>query len=88
VIRNQDYLRTFGYPDRSGTANEVWLYLVEILSDAEGLDSPHLRVILEEGPLSRRIVRALGKDPAPEEIAVVYRALCENLEGGGSFVGL
>src|SRR3970282_1566581 len=23
VIRNQDYLRTFGYPDRSGTANEV-----------------------------------------------------------------
>jgi glutamate---cysteine ligase / carboxylate-amine ligase len=88
VIRDQDYLRTFGFPDRSGTANEMWLYLVETLSDAEGLDSPHLRVILEEGPLSRRIVRALGKDPHPEEIAAVYRTLCENLEGGESFEGL
>ena len=88
VIRDHDYLRLFGYPDRSGTANELWLYLLETLSDAEGLDSPHLRVILEEGPLSRRIVRALGKNPAPEEIAVVYRTLCENLEAGESFVGL
>ena len=88
AIRNLDYLRLFGYPDRSGTANEVWLYLVETLSDAEGLDSPHLRLILEEGPLSRRIVRALGKDPGREEIAAVYRTLCENLEGGESFVGL
>jgi gamma-glutamyl:cysteine ligase YbdK (ATP-grasp superfamily) len=88
VIRNQDYLRIFGYPDRSGTANEVWLYLIETLSDAEGLDSPHLWLILEEGPLSRRIVRALGKDPGREEIAAVYRTLCENLEGGESFVGL
>jgi gamma-glutamyl:cysteine ligase YbdK (ATP-grasp superfamily) len=88
VIRNQDYLRLFGFPDRSGTANEVWLYLVEALSDAEGLDSPHLRVILEEGPLARRILRAVGTSPAPEEIAFIYRALCENLEAGESFVGL
>jgi gamma-glutamyl:cysteine ligase YbdK (ATP-grasp superfamily) len=88
VIRNQEYLRLFGYPDRSATANEIWLYLVEALSDAEGLDSPHLRVILEEGPLARRILRAVGTNPASEEIAFVYRALCENLEAGESFVGL
>ncbi len=88
VIRDRDYLRLFGYPDRSGTANEIWLYLVEALAGAEGLDSPHLRVILEEGPLSRRIVKALGKNPASDDIAVVYRALCESLEAGESFVGL
>ncbi len=88
VIRNQEYLRLFGYPDRSGTANELWLYLIEALSDAEGLDSPHLRVILEEGPLARRILRAVGTSPAREEIAFVYRALCENLEAGQSFVGI
>lgn len=88
VIRNRDYLRLFGYPDRSGTANEMWHHLLETLSDAEGVDSPHLRVILEQGPLSRRIVNALGKDPRREEIAAVYRALCESLEGGESFVGL
>jgi len=88
VLRNQDYLSLFGYPDRSGTANELWLYLTETLSDAEGLDSPHLRVILEEGPLARRILRAVGTNPGPEDIAFVYRALCENLEAGESFVGL
>jgi glutamate---cysteine ligase / carboxylate-amine ligase len=88
VIRNQDYLRLFGYPDRAGTANELWLYLMEALADAEGLDSPHLSVILEDGPLSRRILRAMGAVPAPEDIALVYRALCESLEAGTSFAGL
>jgi gamma-glutamyl:cysteine ligase YbdK (ATP-grasp superfamily) len=88
VIRDRDYLRTFGYPDRSGTANELWLYLVETLSGAEGLDSPHLRVILEEGPLARRILTALGKAPRREEIERVYRALAERLGAGESFVGL
>jgi gamma-glutamyl:cysteine ligase YbdK (ATP-grasp superfamily) len=86
VLRDQDYLRLFGFPDRSGTASELWLYLLEALSGAEGLDSPHLRVILEEGPLARRILRTLGTSPAPEEIALVYRTLCENLEAGESFV--
>ncbi|HEY7816792.1 MAG TPA: glutamate-cysteine ligase family protein [Vicinamibacteria bacterium] len=88
VLRNQDYLRLFAFPDRTGTAHELWLYLVETLRDAEGVDSPHLRVILEEGPLARRIVRALGTEPPSEEIAVVYRALCESLEAGSSFTGL
>ncbi len=88
VLRNRDYLRLFGYPDRSGTANELWLYLVETLADSEGLNSPQLRVILEEGPLSRRIVRSLGPNPSPEEIALVYRGLCESLQAGTSFTGL
>jgi gamma-glutamyl:cysteine ligase YbdK (ATP-grasp superfamily) len=87
VIRDSDYLRLFGFPDRSGTANELWLYLTETLSDAEGLDSQHLRVILDEGPLARRIVRALGPDPTREEIAALYRVLCEKLESGESFLG-
>jgi gamma-glutamyl:cysteine ligase YbdK (ATP-grasp superfamily) len=88
VIRDAEYLRLFRFPDRNGTALDLWLYLVETLSDSEGLDSPHLKVILEEGSLSRRIRRALGSDPGPEEIALVYRALCESLEAGQSFVGL
>ncbi len=36
VIRNQDYLRLFAYPDRSGTANELWLHLVEALGRRGG----------------------------------------------------
>ncbi|MGH9332327.1 MAG: carboxylate-amine ligase, partial [Vicinamibacteria bacterium] len=56
VIRNHAYLKALAFPDRDGTARDLWLYLVEAL----GLDSPHLRVILDHGPLSRRIVNALG----------------------------
>jgi gamma-glutamyl:cysteine ligase YbdK (ATP-grasp superfamily) len=88
IIRNHDYLRLFAFPDRTGTAHELWLYLVETLGEADGIDSPHLRVILEEGPLARRILRALGSDPPAEEIALVYRSLCESLEAGSSFRGL
>jgi gamma-glutamyl:cysteine ligase YbdK (ATP-grasp superfamily) len=88
VIRDRDYLKLFAYPDRSGLASEIWHYLVETLSFAEGLDSPYLRVILDEGPLARRIVRALGKNPRRDEIAAVYRELCRSLEESKSFVGL
>jgi gamma-glutamyl:cysteine ligase YbdK (ATP-grasp superfamily) len=88
VIRDRSYLELFSYPDRSGTANELWRYLLETLGKAEGLDSPHLRVILEEGPLSRRIAKSFGRNPRREEIATVYRALCECLERGESFLGL
>ncbi len=88
VLRNRDYLRLFGYPDRSGTASDLWLYLVETLAGAEELTSPHLRVILEEGPLSRRIVAALGKVPSPDKMALVYRGLCESLQAGASFTGV
>jgi hypothetical protein len=61
---------------------------VETLSGAEGLDSPHLRAILEQGPLARRILRTLGKAPRREEIEMVYRALAESLGAGESFFGL
>jgi len=88
VIRNRDYLELFGYPDRDGTANELWRYLVETLSSTEGLDAPHLQVILEQGPLARRILRALGRDRRREGIARVYRALCRCLETGESFSGV
>jgi gamma-glutamyl:cysteine ligase YbdK (ATP-grasp superfamily) len=85
VLRDPRYLALFGYPDRDGTAKDLWLYLVESLAGAEGLDSSHLGVILEEGPLARRIVRALGKNPSREDIASVYRRLCECLDAGQSF---
>jgi gamma-glutamyl:cysteine ligase YbdK (ATP-grasp superfamily) len=88
VVRDRNYLELFSYPERSGTANEIWRYLLETLGKAEGLDSPHLRVILGEGPLSRRIAASLGSNPRREEIATVYRALCECLEKGESFEGL
>jgi hypothetical protein len=87
VLRDPEYLALFGFPDRDASVKELWLHLVESLSGAEGLDSAHLRMILEQGPLARRILRALGRNPARDEISLVYRRLCECLTAGQSFVG-
>lgn len=87
VLDDRDYLRVFGFPDKKATARELWLHLVETLvGTAEGLDSPHLRVILDEGPLARRIVRAAGRNPRREDIDAVYRGMCRSLETGDSFI--
>lgn len=87
VLRDRDYLETFGFPGRDGTVQDLWTYLVETLRDGEnGLDSPHLKSILEKGPLARRMLRVLGTSPRREEIELVYRALLRCLAEGTSFV--
>jgi gamma-glutamyl:cysteine ligase YbdK (ATP-grasp superfamily) len=88
VLRDVDYLRAFGFPERDGTARDLWQHLVETLSGkAEGLDSPLLEILLDRGPLARRILRALGSRPQSEDVASVYRALCDCLERGEPFLG-
>lgn len=87
VIANRDYLRVFGFPDKKATARELWLYLIETLSGAgDGFESPHLRVILDHGPLARRILRVLGRHPRREDLVAVYRGLCRSLRSGESFL--
>ncbi len=89
VVRDSGYLRALGFPDRDATARDLWLYLLERLEGTyEGLDSPHLKVILKDGPLARRILRALPKNPRREDITNVYRALSRCLESGESFLEL
>lgn len=86
VIRNRDYLRIFDYPERDGTTRDLWQHLLESLAGtSEGLDSPHLRVILDQGPLARRILRALGPNPRREDLHSVYRGLCDCLANGTPF---
>jgi gamma-glutamyl:cysteine ligase YbdK (ATP-grasp superfamily) len=86
VVRDGRYLKAFGFPDRDGTALDLWQYLLETLAGtSEGLDSPHLRLILERGPLARRILRVLKKNPRREDLEIVYRALCDCLDRGESF---
>jgi gamma-glutamyl:cysteine ligase YbdK (ATP-grasp superfamily) len=86
VIRNREYLRLFDYPERDGLARDLWQHLLEALAGtAAGLDSPYLGIILSEGPLARRMLRALGPNPRREDIQNVYRALSRCLEEGASF---
>jgi len=83
LIGDAEYLALFGYPGRSARAGELWQYLVEALF---GSNPPEpLQVIVEQGPLSRRLLRALGPEPGREKLAEVYRQLGDCLATGRMF---
>lgn len=90
-ISDAAYLGLFGYHGRRATAGELWAYLVaDLLADGTLPSEPWaapLRVLLDEGPLARRILRALGPEPDRERLAAVYRRLCDGLERGELFHG-
>lgn len=82
VIRHRGYLEALGIRGKAAcTAGEVWRHLVEAcVSKAEGAEEfmPALRVMLDEGPLARRIVRAVeARGGGREGMEAVYTELCE-----------
>lgn len=86
VIDDPGYLAQLGFPGRRCRAGELWRHLI----DATGVagDAPWrepLGVILEQGPLARRILRALGPACTRERLHAVYRELCACLDGGRPF---
>jgi gamma-glutamyl:cysteine ligase YbdK (ATP-grasp superfamily) len=89
VIDDADYLSALGSPASSATAGEVWGALYERVMPRESPEraehGPHLEVILEEGVLARRIVRAVGEGAEAARIREVYAALCACLERGQPF---
>jgi len=83
TITDADYLRLFGMSAASCTAGDLWRLLRQSLDatlDLSGESRAALDVILEKGPLSRRILRALGADAgsaAPARAEFTRRALHE-----------
>lgn len=92
VIADRRYLEMFGFSSpKSCTAGELWQHLVETLlppsSEKAQVWLEALRIILQQGSLARRLVKALGDDLSPEHIAAVYRELCGCLAAGTMFPG-
>jgi gamma-glutamyl:cysteine ligase YbdK (ATP-grasp superfamily) len=86
MIDDTAYLRVLGLSDRHYRAGELWRHLIT----RTGLNRstfwfPSLRVMLEHGPLARRILRALGQDLSRAHLQHVYRALCACLGTGHLF---
>jgi hypothetical protein len=75
------YLRAFGHPGARITAGELWQWLASTLAHSD----PSLSVILERGPLSRRILEALGPGFDRRRIVSVYRELADCAAAGQSF---
>jgi carboxylate-amine ligase len=68
-IADADYLSMLGLRGRALTAGEAWRQLCEAASDALAEPRPALRRILAEGPLARRMLRALGSSPSRRQLA-------------------
>ena len=91
VIKSPDYLALFGR-QRTGamTAGELWQDLaaecIPELAAAGHTIQQTVESILAQGPLSRRIIRALGAKPDRERFREVYRELGKCLAQGRLFL--
>jgi len=93
VISGPEYPRLFGMRGRGNiTAADVWKHLAEAVGpDARSRHAnirAAVKTLLERGPLARRILTAVGREPSRERIAAVYRQLCECLAAGRMFPGV
>lgn len=90
VIDHADYLTLFGYPAARCSAIDLWRHLARQMERSDMLPvrawRPLLEVILEQGPLARRILRALGDDYSRPRLEAVYRRLCDCLAEGTMFI--
>lgn len=89
VVEAPEYLEVLGMRGRGrATAGEVWSHLVEkaVLGEPEWEEwAGPLGTILEEGPLARRILRALDGDHRRPRLREVYEELCDGLREGRIF---
>jgi hypothetical protein len=90
AIGEPSYLSMLGYPGRPCTAGELWRHLVMDCPPDAPVHSPAFRdaidIILEEGPLARRLVRAVGNEVRFDRLREVYRELAACLRSGRIFV--
>ena len=92
VITNAEYLRLLGFPDRRGDAGELWRHLIGSnrwnQSEQREPARQSLQIMLDHGPLARRIKRAVGPECSKKRLVEVYKKLCDCLEAGTMFLGL
>ena len=89
IIDNAAYLRLLGYPGTRCEARELWRHLIESTwrdhPEQHAAWEPALDTISMQGPLARRILRAVGSDFSRRHLHSVYLELCDCLEQGRMF---
>ena len=91
VIEDRAYLGLFGFPDRKCQGREFWQYLRESTGPGDETEpalAAALDVILAEGPLARRMLRAAGREVKRARLEEICRRLCDCLENGELFQGI
>ncbi|MDB5261759.1 MAG: glutamate--cysteine ligase [Adhaeribacter sp.] len=89
VVSNNRYLGMFNLSRvNSCSAGEIWQHLLSQVQQSSPLPPAIYAVvflILEQGNLSERLVKALGPEPSLEKIKPVYLQLANCLENGHLF---
>ena len=86
VIENTNYLKLFGI-ENSATVNDVWKQLYKTVKPK--LHQSHhnaIELILEEGTLATRLLKAIGNDTSETHIISVYRQLQDCLKTNTLFL--
>jgi carboxylate-amine ligase len=85
-IRPGAYLRAFGLDTRQPmTVVELWRHLLQSCAQKRAPWHSAIEVLLEEGSLSERILKATGARPGRKRLTGVYRHLAECLQRGELF---
>ncbi len=89
LIDHATYLSLLDYPGTRCEARELWRHLLETLwhdqPDQLAAWGNTMDTILTQGPLARRILRAVGQDFSRKHLQVIYLELCQCLEAGRMF---
>lgn len=90
IVQDPAYLALFGLHGGTCSARALWSHLYETVvretdDETRALVEP-AEVILQHGPLSRRIAAALGGRIDAGALHAVYRQLCDDLAEGRAFV--
>lgn len=79
VIDNEEYLAALTFPGKKAKPAEVWQHIIGRLVRGGNSALEHWKreidVILTEGTLAERIMRAAGKDHSKEHLTQIYRQL-------------
>jgi glutamate---cysteine ligase / carboxylate-amine ligase len=89
LITNTAYLRLLGINQDQATIGQVWNNLWQQIKGQPGFDpdlAQCVNGILEQGPLSARILKALGYNPDLAKIKEVYRQLAQCLSQNKLFM--
>lgn len=90
VIDQRGFLDVFGFPGNSASLRELWTHITERLvrsgNVAVSTCRPEIDVVLNEGTLAQRIVKALGSDHSRGNIIAVYKRLCDCLAQNRMFL--
>lgn len=85
LVDNAEYLHALGMPQPRCSARDIWASLLRDTAGDQAWWQPVIEVILDEGPLARRILRAVGSSAKRTRLQTVYGALCQCLEDGRMF---